>query len=926
MSDKIENKPLILESIDIDLNKLFSLSYTFDNLKSFMSSLSKNQSLMTDKINELENNLKQQKDLNNKYHTSFINFNRKLKSLESTIIKALKKDNKLNIIPSKKEKQNILEIKNEQKKEEDKSKTIVKDKKDENNLYEIKEKKELDKQRNISENTLESKVSDSKKDEVISEREKDISDKVQEKKDLDSKKEEVISAGDKDISDNKKEEVISAGEKDVGDNMQERKISDNINISEKALRKESSFSKNFGSEFNNENLDDSLFNENQELIEIKKRLNDIESKLKEYNIPSLNNVPSLNKELPLNNVSSLPQSKPDLISGNFNKEEIYLIKNEINNLNKKTEEILNEKEELKKKVEEINTKVSEFNILDLLKKSASSGGSQLEADKLYALNLEQKFQRKTNILDDRAKRAEEEINKIKNNLDGIKNNFEIIEDNFNLTKNNIKDLKEEIMKSNVDYRNLISEINEKLNENVIQKIEAQKRGVNKNLNQLREQIKSINNKGLSLDVDINKIGSGLSDNDLKYISELSKKVSDVEKQVSLILRNMDSVKNKDSTEITKIENELTQKVNQKDFFELNDKVNLQNTISNNIREMVERVQDLTNKNMKDLNFFLRKIESLSGTVVSMQTILENITGIKQENQIDLTNYIEQESFNEFIKNYNKDKKMTERNFDEFRRIITDLTEIIKSKAGEDDLKNFETIFLNKLEELKINCGKKFADKIDTSKNLKYLDAEIKYINEFFIKKDKNDNWLIAKKPVGGFTCASCETYIGDLKEKGNNYIAWNKYPQREKSIEKNYRVGNGFSRMLNMLNIDIKNSVDNYNINSYESEDENNNQQPLINHQINNNINFNIRHGLKTSASNKNKNNLKKSFNQIFAKNGLPKINSYDNFLSSDNSIENYGMNKTIESSGTSYHNNDGIKNNESDKKPCIVKVFRKNK
>ena len=55
MSDKNIN-PLILDPINIDLNKLFSLSYTFENLRIFMSSLLKNQSLMTDKINELQNN------------------------------------------------------------------------------------------------------------------------------------------------------------------------------------------------------------------------------------------------------------------------------------------------------------------------------------------------------------------------------------------------------------------------------------------------------------------------------------------------------------------------------------------------------------------------------------------------------------------------------------------------------------------------------------------------------------------------------------------------------------------------------------------------------------------------------------------------------------------------------------------------------
>ena len=40
MSDKNIN-PLILDPINIDLNKLFSLSYTFENLRIFMSSFKK---------------------------------------------------------------------------------------------------------------------------------------------------------------------------------------------------------------------------------------------------------------------------------------------------------------------------------------------------------------------------------------------------------------------------------------------------------------------------------------------------------------------------------------------------------------------------------------------------------------------------------------------------------------------------------------------------------------------------------------------------------------------------------------------------------------------------------------------------------------------------------------------------------------------
>ena len=862
MSETINENPLILQSIDIDLNKLLSFSYTFDNLKAFMSSISKNQFLMSDKINELENKLKSQKDINRKYHNSLINFDKKLNFLETNIIKLGKK---LKTESSKlfNEKEKIIELKKEKIKIDEQNKNKIKLEKEIKEITEIKEIKEI----------------------------KEEKEEKEEEKGLKYEKEEKEIKDDKE-NDDKKNEI-----------KKERKISENIIQKEKLYRKESSISLDIEGEYSHVNLNEFIFNENQDMLEIRNRLACIESKLKEYDL-------------------SLPQKNIHLVDDNSKKEEIDLIKNQVKKIMERTDEMRFQNDDLEKRVEEISVKVLDFNIIDILNKG-SPNGSKIDSNKLIALNLEQKFKKKTSILDEKAKKTEDEINKIKNNFDNIKINFDVIEENFNLTKANIKDLKEEIMKSNIDFRNLISDINNRINENFQQRIEAQKRGVNKNLDQLRQEIKNINDKGTLLDEDINKIGIGLSESDLKYISEISKKIGELEKQIPLIFRNIETIKEKDNNELTKIENELIQKINQKDFFELNDKVNLQNTISNNIREMVERVQELTNKNMKDLNFFLRKIESLSGSVISMQNTIEHLTGMKHENSIDFANFIDQESFNEFTKLYNKDKKYFERNFDEYRRIISDISEIMKSRASEEDLKNFETIMNNKIEELKINCGKKFADKIDTSKNLKYLDSEIKYISELCIKREKNDNWLIAKKPVGGFSCASCESYIGDLKEKGD-YVIWNKYPQREKNVEKNYRIGNGFSRMLSMLNIDIKNSVNNVDLNSYESDDENINQNQHIHHQTNNTINFNISQGMKSSSSNKNRINLKKSLNQIISKKNLPKINSFENILNNDNSLENFSGIKTHEQ-GSSCQIHNGPKNNENkDKKPHIVKVFKK--
>ena len=820
------------------------------------------------------------------------------------ILRKIKKDKQ-----DKQDKQDKLDRQDKQDKQDKLDKQGKQNKKDsiKNKIIEIQKDSIIKEEQYKEEDKSKLSLKDARNDIYLNK----IEEKKEEKKEEEKKEEEIIEINDeKKVSENIIESKKTLEqENQISQHSLERKKSDNMNEidNENSFRKEST-PRNMDIEYNEGHFDDSLLFGNHEMTEIKNRLSIIESKLNELNI-----------SLPLSQPNQTnQQNQPNLnniASDNYNKKEIDLIKKEIKNINKKTEEIITEKNELKKKVEEISVKVGDCNIAEILKNALSGDPSQIDVNKLYSLSLEQKFQRKTNILDEKTKKADEEINKIKNNFDNIKLNFEAIEQNFTLTKNNIKDLREEIIKSNIDYRNLVTEINDKLNESLNQKIEALKKGVDKNLNKLREQIKSMDDKGITSDDGIKKGGPSLSDNDLQYITELSKKVSDVEKQISIILRNIEALKNKDYNEITKIENDLIQKVNQKDFFELNDKVNLQNTISNNIREMVERVQDLTNKNMNDLNFFLRKIESLSGSVISMQSSLENLTVLKQDNQIDLTNYLDQDSFNEFVKNNNKDKKIFERNFDEFRRILTDLSEIVKTKAGEEDLKSFETIFINKLEELKINCGKKFADKIDTSKNFKYLDAEIKYINEFFLKKDKNNNWLIAKKPVGGYSCASCETYIGDLKERGD-FLPWNKYPQREKSVEKNYRLGNGFSRMLNMLNIDIKNSVDNnFNINNCDSDDENN-QKSHIHHQTNNTINFNISQALKTSSSNKNKNYLKKSFNQVFSKNPLPKISSLDNILNNE-SVDS----RLMESARNTQINNEGNTNN---KKPCIVKVFRK--
>ena len=93
----------------------------------------------------------------------------------------------------------------------------------------------------------------------------------------------------------------------------------------------------------------------------------------------------------------------------------------------------------------------------------------------------------------------------------------------------------------------------------------------------------------------------------------------------------------------------------------------------------------------------------------------------------------------------------------------------------------------------------YPEKIDTQKSFRYLETQIKALTESNKNRNEGETWLLAKKPLNGFLCASCESYIKDLNTK-NEYVPWNRYPQRD---DKTYRMGHGFSRMLQLVNADL---------------------------------------------------------------------------------------------------------------------------
>ena len=800
----LSEKGINLIPLDVDINKLFSLTYTFDNLKLIMNTLLENQNIMYSKIQDLETE---------------------------------KEDSKIRINMLEK-KVKILSFKKEQ---------TPRKKMSENNNSDI----------NITDNEInQEKYIKEIKEEKEEENKDDNKDENKEPKE-----------GKSSISFKKKEEAILTPLSGSGIEGQEDEV-------------------------DNEGSNAFLFNE--ELENIKNKIEQIEQ-----NIKKLENNSKFNPNKLLKNAG--------------NSEEIQLIKLNQKTLEEKINELNKDKIEINKDLDEMKIKMVDFNIIDLLKEANISEGS-IDASKILVSNLEEKFIKKTQIIDEKIKKNEDEMHNLKNEFQNVKNEAQVINTSLIGFKSAVDEISEQVTKTNDQNSNMVNETNNKINEKykiLAQKIEEEKQNSKKNYEKLKNYIKKLENISKeNRNLFGKEIKGDMSDSDLRCIAELTKRVTDLEKQIKILYHTLDISKFKE--EIAKLENKIMQKVEEKDFFELSDKVNLNLASMKNIKESLERAQDVGNKNSQDLNFFFRKLESVNASMIAFKAALEALSNIKNDSILDPSRYLDIATFNEFIKAYQKDSEKIEKNSEDIRRTILELMDMLKTKVNREDLKTLEGLINNKLEELKMLCVRKFADRVETNKNFKYVDSQIKHITSVIMKRnEKNESWLIAKKPLGGNICASCEAYIGDLKGK-DDYLVWNKYPNREK--EKNYRIGNGFSHMLNMLNLDMK-SQDNYN-----SFEENNNgtdseihKSPLMATNITN----------KRSKKNMLKTGGFITFNRS---NVLPKI-SNKNDETSNLTVENGDKNINQDIKGqlnTNEENNNTIE--EKSQNPHIVKVFRKNK
>lgn len=328
----------------------------------------------------------------------------------------------------------------------------------------------------------------------------------------------------------------------------------------------------------------------------------------------------------------------------------------------------------------------------------------------------------------------------------------------------------------------------------------------------------------------------------------------------------------------------------------------------NLKEQLMRI--LEDKSDQDeFQTMKKKIEFI---LTSLQIVkdLEKKIQIQSKNQFDPTKYVDLHLFNDYRISIGKDISNLNNNLENLKLFIQDLiNNTLSTKTSFKDLKVLEDSVLSKLEDLKLSSIKKFTDKTETNKNFKYLEHQIKFYMENAPKKlEKSESWLLAKKPLGGHLCASCEAYIGDLNDS-TQYVPWNRYPSKDPN-DKLYRIGNGFSKMLQMV------SIENGGVNNKDGIDKNTsaNYNSIQDFYKESKIEREINKGeVENNFISKREDN-----NSVNKSMGLPKIKGKGKIIDSSD----YGRDEIL---GEKME--DQLEDEENTKdKPKIMKIFKKNK
>ena len=871
---------LKLEKTEYDLNTLFS----FDVLKEILLKLAKSQIRLENEINDIKNKLENKEDelQSEEEEDNYYNNNITNQNINNNIYNSNNQENNNEINNNDKDGNNINE---------------------ENNMNQInqnedKENQEIINNDNNNNNGIQNKeknnIENSKDENEIIENNKD---KTEDKKETENKTEEKIINEEKNIiikkTDIPETTPIRNNEKQKTNDIQTSPNKVSIPPSPSKSKKPYKTMKVTSTNNNNINIQGSGVSPDV-INKIMKQIKSLQTKITEMN-------KSFNSEL--NSIKNFNSNYSNFDS-------------QLSLLNDKINSILEKNTENDKKIEDLQVKMANFDVFSLFQ---DNGDGTIDATKVLVKSLEDKVFKKFELIDERYKVDSLDNIKLKNNIENIipkisQFNLQIekINDTENKFQEDLFNIKKENEENNNDIKNMLNnDINNSI-ENIKNNIEQNLENKISNLEKKIDELKNNNGDNfdiLKLGLRNNEINQDTIDSLDKKITDLRKKMHDINNTLKLYMSNneTDSLKN----ELKDLKILLDKKITKDDLKELyNYNMNASDEI-NDLKDQMSLTFEDIRKLAKDINNIQLKIEGINGNL----SLLKENPKLGNTPIIDFSKYIDQTKLTETLRPLLKEMEKMYKEIDSIRRDLSVVDDENKRNV-KNQINKLDEETNKKINELKNLIQKKYLEKIDFHKTIKTLEVQIKSLGEES-KKDA-DSWLLAKRPLKCFNCASCEANIKNDYNNVADYLPWKKYPKGEKI----HRMGQGFSHMLQMMTSEFVKSIERNELNQDLEINTKNNFGNNISTNFNEKINFNNNIIINNKDSINNNDlikNLKKS------KMKLPKVHPYSNSKIKKYKIEealpvsdddiNYGEENNINT-----NNEDEIKSTS----PKILKIYKK--
>lgn len=525
----------------------------------------------------------------------------------------------------------------------------------------------------------------------------------------------------------------------------------------------------------------------------------------------------LNKEFE----RQIKKSKEDLKRDFIGQLSEFKGKNKI--LDKRINDLEQKNSEQDKLIEDLTVKCSNIDVFNMFR---DSGDGTVDMAKVLVKSLEEKVFKKFELVDLRYKQEVNEVIKLKKTMENMQPVIEKYEREINYSKEEIQKTKDEInslkelmndLKNGESTNINKKEINKKI-EDLKKELENMiKNGQNELDSKILDCVKNIKNIGQESNENTsNNLYNDETINTLeKKINDLRKKTNDLDNSFKLYMKNseIDEIKKN----IKDIRFDVDQKITKDSLKELYNLHLSDLDEINDLREHISTIFDDLRKNIKSTSTLTNKVESIVGNLISSKESKSSI----QKQIIDFTKYVENSKLSEVVKNFNLKIEDIYSEIESLRRDLTDLQIDCKDFEKKERVNRLEEDIYKNLTDSKSALQK---NKNEIYKSIKGLEVQIKSLDDEIKLKQDADSWILAKKPLKCFNCASCEAHIKNVKNENpsDEFISWNKYPQHQQN-EKNNRFGRGFSHMLQMMTYDLINNLDSNTNNS-----NNNNKEQYI--------------------------------------------------------------------------------------------------